>query len=108
MHSFFREKKILITGGAGFIGSSLAQALVPLGAKVTILDAMLPLYGGNLFNLQGIREQVEFIEGDIRNQALVEKLVKDKEIIYNFAAQVSYIDSKDQPFLDLDINGKGH
>ena len=108
MDPYFSGKKILIAGGAGFIGSSLAQALVPLGAKVTILDAMLPLYGGNLFNLQGIREQVEFIEGDIRNQALVEKLVKDKEIIYNFAAQVSYIDSKDQPFLDLDINGKGH
>jgi UDP-glucose 4-epimerase len=105
---FFKGKQILITGGAGFIGSSLAQALVPMGAKVTIVDAMLPLYGGNVFNLQGIRDQVEFIEGDIRDEKLMASVVAGKDIIYNFAAQVSYIDSKDQPFLDLDINGKGH
>lgn len=108
LNHFFKGKEVLITGGAGFIGSCLAQTLVPLGARVTILDALLPLYGGNLFNLHGIREQVEFVEGDIRDQVLVEKLVKGKDIIYNFAAQVSYIDSKDKPFLDLDINGKGH
>lgn len=106
--NFFAGKNILITGGAGFLGSSLAQKLVPLGAHVTVVDAMLPLYGGNLFNFDGIREKIEFIEDDIRNQDLMNKLVVDKDIVYNFAAQVSYIDSKDQPFLDLDINGKGH
>ncbi|MEX0650125.1 MAG: GDP-mannose 4,6-dehydratase [Candidatus Andersenbacteria bacterium] len=105
---FFRDKKILITGGAGFIGSSLAQATVALGAKVTVLDAMLPLYGGNEFNLEGIRDQVEFVQGDIRDADLIKTLIPGKDIIYNFAAQVSYIDSKEQPFLDLDINGKGH
>lgn len=99
---------VLITGGAGFIGSSLAHALVKQGAKVTVLDAMLPLYGGNEFNLEGIRDQVEFVTGDIRDEELVKKLVVGKDFIYNFAAQVSYIDSKDQPFLDLDINGRGH
>ncbi len=106
--AYFAGKHILITGGAGFIGSSLAQALIPMGAKVTVLDAMLPLYGGNLFNLNSIRSEIEFVEGDIRDQETVKNLVKDKDIIYNFAAQVSYIDSKDEPFLDLDINGKGH
>ncbi len=107
-HNFFSGKQVLITGGAGFLGSCLAQKLVPLGAHVTIVDAMLPLYGGNLFNLNGIREKVEFVEGDIRDQELMNTLMHGKDIIYNFAAQVSYIDSKDQPFLDLDINGKGH
>lgn len=107
-HNFFLGKNVLITGGAGFLGSSLAQRLVPLGAHVVVIDAMLPLYGGNLFNFEGIREKIEFIEGDIRDQNLMNKLVVGKDIIYNFAAQVSYIDSKDQPFLDLDINGKGH
>ncbi|MEO6077892.1 MAG: SDR family NAD(P)-dependent oxidoreductase [Candidatus Andersenbacteria bacterium] len=104
----FLHKNILITGGAGFLGSSLAHALVARGAKVTVLDAMLPLYGGNLFNLEDIKDSVEFIQGDIRDEELIKKLVTGKDIIYNFAAQVSYIDSKDQPFLDLDINGKGH
>lgn len=99
---------VLITGGAGFIGSSLAHVLVKQGAKVTIIDALLPLYGGNMFNLDGIENQVEFIKGDIRDDELMNKLVAGKDVIYNLAAQVSYIDSKDQPFLDLDINGKGH
>lgn len=99
---------VLITGGAGFIGSNLAHALVAQGAKVTVLDAMLPLYGGNKFNLEEVQDQVEFVTGDIRDEELVKKLVVGKDFIYNFAAQVSYIDSKDQPFLDLDINGRGH
>lgn len=106
--NFFTNKNILITGGAGFLGSSLAIALVPLGAKVTIVDAMMPLYGGNMFNLASIEQEIEFIQGDIRDQELMDSLVVGKDIVYNFAAQVSYIDSKDQPFLDLDINGKGH
>lgn len=104
----FSGKKILITGGAGFIGSSIAQALATLGAKITVLDAMLPLYGGNHFNLEGSLEPINFVHGDVRDEELVTSLVKDKDIIYHLAAQVSYIDSKDQPFLDLDINGRGH
>lgn len=106
--NIFNNKKILITGGAGFIGSSLAHALVRLGAKVTILDAMLPLYGGNLFNLEGIRDKVEFISGDIRDKDLMLKIVVGQDYIFNLAAQVSYIDSKNEPFLDLDINCFGH
>lgn len=106
--NFFRNKRVLITGGAGFIGSNLAHSLVTLGAKVTVVDAMLPLYGGNFFNIQDIQDNIQVVEGDIRNQELMNDLVKEKDIIYNLAAQVSYIDSKDQPFLDLDINGKGH
>lgn len=108
MSSMLQHKKVLITGGAGFIGSNLAHALLREGAEVTIVDAMLPLYGGNMFNLKGIQDAIEFVQGDIRDEALMRKLVAHKDIIYNFAAQVSYIDSKEQPFLDLDINGKGH
>ncbi|MFZ2167377.1 MAG: NAD-dependent epimerase/dehydratase family protein [Minisyncoccia bacterium] len=104
----YSGKKVLITGGAGFIGSALAHALVAVGAEVTILDAMLPLYGGNMFNLRGIENDIEFIEGDIRDEELVEKVVAGKDFIFDFAAQVSHIDSKDQPLLDLDINGRGH
>ncbi|MBI4778938.1 SDR family NAD(P)-dependent oxidoreductase [Candidatus Falkowbacteria bacterium] len=106
--SKLKNKKVLITGGAGFIGSSLAIALVKLGAKVTVLDAMLSLYGGNMFDLHDIKDKIVFIKGDIRDKKLVVKLVKNKDIIFNLAAQVSYLDSKDLPFLDLDINAIGH
>lgn len=108
MTNVLKDKRILITGGAGFIGSSLAQELIKHGARVTILDAMLPLYGGNLFNLEKIKNSIEFIDGDIRDEKLVKTLISGKDIIYNFAAQVSHLDSKDQPLLDLDINCRGH
>jgi UDP-glucose 4-epimerase len=104
----FNGKKVLVTGGAGFIGSSLAHALVGLGAKITIVDAMLPLYGGNMFNLEGIRDKIKFISGDIRDKNLMAEVVAGQDYIFNLAAQVSYIDSKDEPFLDLDINCLGH
>ena len=106
--SIFKGKKVLITGGAGFIGSSLAHALIGLEAEVTILDAMLPLYGGNMFNLKEIKDKIKFVEGDIRDKELVETLVRGQDLIFDFAGQVSYIDSKELPFLDLDINGLGH
>jgi UDP-glucose 4-epimerase len=104
----YKDKQVLITGGAGFIGSTLAHALVGHGAKVTVLDAMLPLYGGNHFNLEGIRDSIEYVDGDIRDEALIARLVTGKDIIYNFAAQVSHLDSKEIPLVDLDINGRGH
>lgn len=104
---FFKGKTVLITGGAGFIGSTIAHAVHALGAKVKVLDAMLPLYGGNTFNLDGILDDIEFIEGDIRDKETVDSIVSGADVVFNMAAQVSYIDSKEQPFLDLDINGRG-
>src|SRR3989344_4882247 len=105
---YYEGKKVLITGGAGFIGSSICLELVKRGSEVTVLDAMLPLYGGNLYNLESVRNKIVFIEGDIRNKELVNDLVMGKDIVFDLAAQVSYIDSKELPFLDLDINGLGH
>jgi UDP-glucose 4-epimerase len=100
--------RVLITGGAGMIGSTIAHLAVARGARVTILDALLPMYGGNLFNLQGIREQVEFIQGDIRDLALMRRVVSGCDYIFSLAGQVSYVDSNTDPLLDLDINLKGH
>lgn len=108
IRQYFAGKKVLITGGLGFIGSNLAHALVEHGASVTIVDALLPLYGGSEFNVADIKDRVEVVIGDIRDAQLMEKLVVGRDIIYNLAAQVSYIDSQKEPFLDLDINGKGH
>src|SRR3989338_1664816 len=104
---FYNGKKILITGGCGFIGSSVAHALVKMGARITVIDALLPLYGGNLFNLHGIKSKIQYVNGDIRDSALMNRLVLGKDFIFHFAAQVSHSDSTNDPLLDLDINCLG-
>jgi UDP-glucose 4-epimerase len=101
-------KKVLITGGLGMIGSNIAVKLVEMGAEVTILDAMLPLYGGNLFNIEEVKEKIAVNIADIRDISALNFLVKEKDVIFNLAAQVSYIDSQTNPLLDLDVNCKGH
>ena len=73
-----RDSRILITGGAGMIGSTIAQLAVKLGAQVTILDAMLPAYGGNIYNLQGIQDKINFIQGDIRDLEVMKQVVQEK------------------------------
>ncbi len=88
------------------LGSSLALELVPLEAQVTILDAMLPSYGGNLFNLKEVQDQIRFVQGDLRDKETVLRCVEEVEVIFNLAAQVSYIDSNRDLITDLDINCK--
>ena len=90
------------------IGSTIAHLAVTQGAQVSILDAMLPLYGGNRFNLRGILDEVQFIEGDIRDLDLMRRVVPGYDYIFSLAGQVSYVDSNTDPLLDLDINCKGH
>jgi len=102
----FKDKQVLITGGAGFIGSNLAMKLVQDGAKVTILDSMLPEYGGNLFNLTLIKDKAVINFSDMRDNNSLSYLVKGKDYIFNLAGQVSHQDSMVNPFLDLDINVK--
>jgi len=104
----FSNKKVLVTGGAGMIGSTLAHCAKYLGAEVRVIDAMLPLYGGNLQNLAGIANEIEFVQGDIRDPDLMEQLVADMDYIFDLAAQVSYTHSNLDPLLDLDINCRGH
>ena len=106
--SSFRGARILITGGAGMIGSTIAHILVEQGAEVTVVDAMLPAYGGNHFNLQTILDKIIVIEGDIRDQDRVKQWVDGADYVFNLAAQVSYVDSNLDPLLDLDINCGGH
>jgi len=80
---------------------------VELGAKVTILDALLPPYGGNLFNVEDIKDQITLIDGDIRDAELMNRIVVGQDYIYSLAGQVSYLDAKEQPFVDLDFNARG-
>jgi len=103
----WKDKEVLVIGGAGMIGSTVASMAVQEGASVTVLDAMLPLYGGNMFNLEEIRDAITFVREDIRNEAALREIVKGKDVVFNLAAQVSYVRSNKDPLLDLDINCRG-
>lgn len=106
MFDAFNNKKVLITGGAGFIGSTLAHHLVRFGAKVTIVDSMIPDYGGNLFNLDGIQDRIRINFSDVRDRYSMEYLIGGQDYLFNLAGQVSHIDSMTDPFADLEINAK--
>ena len=101
---FYRDRPVLITGGLGFIGSNLAHRLVALGARVLIVDSLIPAYGGNLFNIQGIEDRVRVNVADIRQQTTMNYLVRGHDVIFNLAGQVSHIDSMEDPYTDLEIN----
>jgi UDP-glucose 4-epimerase len=100
---FYRGRKVLVTGGVGFIGSNLCRTLADLGAKVTAVDSLLPDYGGNLFNLAGYEDKVRINIADVRGHGM-EYLVQGQEVLFNLAGQVSHIDSMTDPFTDLEIN----
>ena len=103
-HTFYRGRSVLITGGLGFIGSNLAHALVNLGANVLIVDSLIPDYGGNLFNVRTIENQVRINVADVRQQTTMNHLVQQHDVIFNLAGQVSHIDSMQDPYTDLEIN----
>lgn len=98
--------KALITGGLGFIGSNLARRLVVEGATVTLIDSLVPEYGGNLFNIEGIEDRVRVNISDVRDQYSLCHLVKDQDVLFNLAGQTSHMDSMARPEIDLDINCK--
>lgn len=102
------NKRVLITGGLGMIGSTIAHKAVSAGAQVTIVDACIEPYGANLFNIESIHDKVILNINDIRDKEAMKILVRDKDIIFNLAGQVSHNDSIDNPYLDADINYIGH
>ncbi len=100
----FVGKQVLITGGLGFIGSHLARRLVSSGAIVTLVDSLIPQYGGNLFNIQDIRDRLTVNISDVRDPHAMAYLVKGKDFLFNLAGQTSHMDSMQDPRTDLDIN----
>lgn len=105
-HSYtsYKGKKILITGGLGFIGSTLAIKLVSYGAEVTIIDSLIPDYGGNLFNINPVKDKVRVNIADVRDAHSLKFLVQDKDIMFNLAGTLSHVDSMSDPFTDTEIN----
>lgn len=102
----YEGKNALITGGLGFIGSNLAHRLVALGAKVLLVDSLIPEYGGNLFNVHDIRDQVQINIADVRDEHGLRYLVQGQDYIFNLAGQVSHTDSMINPYTDLEINAR--
>nr|MBC7244112.1 NAD-dependent epimerase/dehydratase family protein [Chloroflexota bacterium] len=102
--SAFAGKKVLITGGLGFIGSNLAIRLVELGAEVLLVDSLIPDYGGNLFNIEPVKDKVRVNIADVRDVNGMNYLVRGQDYLFNLAGQVSHIDSMQDPYTDLEIN----
>ena len=100
----FQRSRILITGGCGFIGSHLAERLVGLGAKVTIIDSLIPEYGGNLFNISSFKDEVDVNISDVRDSHSMRHLVQGQDYLFNLAGQTSHMASMEDPFTDLEIN----
>ena len=100
----FRGRRVLITGGLGFIGSNLARRLVEAGADVLLVDSMIPEYGGNVTNIAGIEDDVTVNIADVRDVHSLPYLVGEREVIFSLAGQTSHLDSMADPYTDLEIN----
>ena len=103
-NKYFNKKRVLVTGGAGFIGSHLAQALVDSGAHVTILDNFST---GKIDNLRSIIHKIEIIVGDIRSEKKCIQAVANKSHIFHLAAMVSVPESTNNPEFCHDVNFVG-
>lgn len=102
----FNNKRVLITGGLGFIGSNLAIRLVQLGAQVTLVDSLIPEYGGNLWNIEPVKEQVRINISDVRDEHAMQYLIQGQDFLFNLAGQTSHLDSMQNPYPDLEINAR--
>lgn len=97
---------MLITGGLGFIGSNLARRLVRLGAQVTLVDSLIPEYGGNLRNIAGLGRKLAVNISDVRDRHSLPVFVRGQDYLFNLAGQTSHMDSMTDPDTDLEINGR--
>jgi len=102
----FANRQVLVTGGLGFIGSNLVRALVKLGATVTVVDSLIPEYGGNLHNLDGVTGNVRVNISDVRDSHSLPHFVRGQDYLFNLAGQTSHMDSMTDPQTDLEINAR--
>lgn len=102
--NYFNNKKVIITGGLGFIGSNLARQLVEEGADVLLIDSLIPEYGGNIYNIHGIRDKVTINISDVRDEYSMKHLIQGKDFLFNLAGQTSHVDSMKNPHTDMEIN----
>ena len=106
MSTNISNKKILITGGLGFIGSNLARRLIDYGNTITVVDSLIPEYGGNLRNVHDIQDKITVSQSDVRDVEAINNLITGHDYLFNLAGQTSHLDSMHDPITDLDINAK--
>lgn len=104
LNTYFKGRKVLITGGLGFIGSNVAKRLAGQGADVLIVDSLIPEYGGNLFNTNELKDKVRINISDVRDEYSMRYLVQGVDYLFNLAGQTSHLDSMNDPYTDLEIN----
>ena len=104
--SLYSGAHVLITGGLGFIGSNLGIRLLEEGASVTLVDSLIPEYGGNPANIRGYESRLKVNISDVRDPHSMKTLVKGHDFLFNLAGQTSHMDSMADPYTDLDINCK--
>ena len=102
--ALYRGTPVLVTGGMGFIGSTLARRLHGMGARVAVLDSLNPGQGGNPANLEDIQEDLEIVIGDQADAVLVAGLVRGRSVIFNLCGRGAHADSMRDPFADLHSN----
>lgn len=105
---FYRHRRVVLCGGLGFIGSNLAIELVDLGAEVTIVDALLPAYGARTASIAPVVDRLHFALADLRDAPATQRLLRNAEVVFSLAGQMSHLSSMEDPQTDLDINCRTH
>jgi nucleoside-diphosphate-sugar epimerase len=103
-HMFYANKKVLITGGLGFLGSNLAIKLVEMGASVTLYDGIISGLGANFFNIDPIKDDVNLVIADIGDRLAMDYHVRNQDIIFNIAMHGCHLDSMNDPVFDIETN----
>ena len=101
---FYRDKRVIVTGGLGFIGSNLTLRLASEGAQVTVIDPCVPGCGGDPRNLDAVRDRVRILAVDIGLPAAFEDAIREADVIFNLAGEISHIHSVLNPERDLQLN----
>jgi UDP-glucose 4-epimerase len=104
LRDFYAGRRVMITGGLGFIGWNLAERLIGHGARVLVVDSLVPGHGGNLAHLESLRGRARINISDVRDEHGMRILVRGQSVIFNLAGQVSHIDSMRDPYADLEVN----